>query len=276
MNIMKKSITLASFFFALWCMPHLTFAAAFSFAPSTNTYRVNDTFAVGVYAEGIDRAVNAASGVISFPASRLEVVSVSKSGSLLTLWIKEPSFSNTAGTVSFEGIVPNPGFAGASGRLLTVTFKVKSTGTGTIAFSSGSLLANDGHGTNILNKLGSVQVTLSDAVQAKPLAPIRVPTKPSVPKNTSTTSKTFLPQNWSQSLDTHFANLSETSDGNVTASVPQSPFMRFTDQTINILSRLVQIVALIFMLLFLGVRGWHYLLRHHKGLRKRVCEIDTK
>ncbi len=271
-------IGVISFLVAFSFVPYLADAAIFSLAPSTNAYRVGDTFAVGVYVEELDQAINAASGVISFPTSRLEVVSISKSGSILSLWVREPSFSNTAGTVVFEGIVPNPGFAGASGRLLTITFKVKTAGTDTISFSSGSLLANDGHGTNILNKFGTARVTLSDALPAtKPATSAPAPAAPpATPKNTAPLPKSLLPKTWAQSLDTQLAALSETPNKNVTASVPQSPFRRFTDQTIATLSVLVQIVALIFMLLFLITHGWHRLLRHHKGLRKKVCEMEVE
>ena len=66
--------------------------------------------------------MNAASGVISFPADKLEVVSLSKTGSVFTLWVQEPSFSNSAGTINFEGIVLNPGFIGAAGKTPTIKF----------------------------------------------------------------------------------------------------------------------------------------------------------
>ena len=123
--------------------------------------------------------MNAVSGVVSFPWDKLEVVSLSKQGSILSLWPAEPSFSNSAGTVNFEGIALNPGYMGASGKILTITFRARSSGMANLSFSSGSVLANDGTGTNILNGMrvavfaltgaGEVQPTLS-AVETAPTA----------------------------------------------------------------------------------------------------------
>lgn len=148
---MAKIYTLTLAFLLLGLAPSSASAATLSFSEPATSYSVGQTFSVGVYAGSSDQAMNAASGVISFPWDKLEVVSLSKTGSILSLWIQEPSFSNSAGTVSFEGVVPNPGYTGASGKILTITFKAKSVGTANLSFSSGSVLANDGTGTNILN-----------------------------------------------------------------------------------------------------------------------------
>src|SRR3989338_8837245 len=114
--------------------------------------------------------MNAASGVISFSSDKLEVASLSKTGSIFSLWVQEPSFSNSAGTVNFEGIALNPGFTGASGKLISINFKVKSVGDAPLTFSSGSVLANDGKGTNILANLGSGLFSVS-APTVGPQAP---------------------------------------------------------------------------------------------------------
>ncbi len=78
------------------------------------------------------------------------MISLSKSSSVITLWVQEPSFSNSSGTISFEGIVPNPGFTG-SGKVLTATFKVLKQGSARVSFANASVLANDGNGTEIGN-----------------------------------------------------------------------------------------------------------------------------
>jgi len=124
-------------------------AASLYFFPSSGSYEVGKTFSATVYVSSADQAMNAASGVISFPKTQLEVVSLSKTGSIFGLWVQEPSFSNSAGMVNFEGIALNPGFTGASGKLITINFKVKAAGSAALNFSSGSVLANDGQGTNI-------------------------------------------------------------------------------------------------------------------------------
>ena len=95
------------------------------FSPSSGEYAVGGVFSVSVYVSSADQAMNAASGAISFPPDKLEVISLSKTGSIFTLWVQEPLFSNSSGAVNFEGIALNPGFTGIGGKLITVNFKAK-------------------------------------------------------------------------------------------------------------------------------------------------------
>lgn len=75
--------------------------------------------------------------------------------------MQEPSFSNSNGTVNFEGIVLNPGFTGEAGKILTINFKAKAVGEAALTFFSASVLANDGEGTNILTTLGQANFNLT-------------------------------------------------------------------------------------------------------------------
>ena len=136
-------------------LPIPVFAASLSISPATGSYNVGETFSVGVYVSSVDQAMNAASGVISFPPDKLEVISLSKSGSIITLWVQEPIFSNKTGTINFEGVVLNPGFTGSAGKIVTIKFRTKAVGSAPVTFSSASVLANDGKGTNILAKMSS-------------------------------------------------------------------------------------------------------------------------
>ncbi len=133
--------------------------------------------------------MNAASGVLLFPADKLQVVSLSKSGSIFNLWIQDPSFSNSAGTVNFEGIVLNPGFIGSSGKILSVTFRVKAEGVIPITFSSGSVLANDGKGTNILTDMENARFQIGVAVPKVPgiTTPSKIMGVPPAPEISSPT-----------------------------------------------------------------------------------------
>ena len=65
-----------------------------------------------------DQPMNAAQGEISFPTGELEVLSVSKTNSILNLWVQDPTFSNYDGTVDFSGVAVNPGFQGNNGTVL--------------------------------------------------------------------------------------------------------------------------------------------------------------
>ncbi len=138
-------------------------AASLYFSPSSGSYKVGQQFSVGVYVGSADAAMNAAEGAISFPEDMLSVVSISKSGSIASLWAQEPSFSNSAGTVDFAGIVLNPGYTGGAGKILTVTFKAKAKGEASLNFSSASVLANDGLGSNIFSGAGTAVFTITVA-----------------------------------------------------------------------------------------------------------------
>lgn len=155
-------------------------AATLGISPSSGTFPVGKTFSVSVYASSND-SYNAAAGKISFPDDKLDVVSISKSGSIISLWAQEPS--HDSGSVNFEGIIMNPGHTG-SGKILSITFKVKSAGTANLSFQSASVLANDGNGTEILSGSGSAIFVLQ-AVDSAPPANAQPPVK-SDPKPTIT------------------------------------------------------------------------------------------
>ena len=154
-------------------------AATLYFSPSSGIYQTGRNFTVNVRVES-SAYMNAASGVVIFPAGKLEVLGVSKTGSIFNLWVQEPSFSNREGNVRFEGIVLNPGFTG-TGKLVSVTFRAKSAGVADLSFSSGSILANDGLGTNILSGMNTATFTLSQGAvtgQETTEAPVGLSPKP--------------------------------------------------------------------------------------------------
>lgn len=143
---------LTTFFLVLVFSPTVAFAQATLFvSPTGGTYKVGDLFSILVNVNSGGESINAASGQLNFDNSKLEVMSLGYSASVFKIWTDEPNFSNVGGTIRFSGGVPNPGYTGASGAILRVTFKAKSQGQAPITFASGSVLANDGSGTNILD-----------------------------------------------------------------------------------------------------------------------------
>lgn len=126
-----------------------------------------------------DVSMNAASGVLSFPTDMLSVEYVNK-GSVLNFWVTEPSYSNASGRINFEGVSLS-GFQGSNGSVLTVAFRAKKTGTGTIAFESGQILANDGQGTDITSGLRSGTYSFAQG-QAPTPAPTPEPEPVEVPE----------------------------------------------------------------------------------------------
>jgi len=203
---MAKKIVLAAVFtlFAFLAGFETVQAATLYFVPSTGTSNIGGNLSVGVYVSSADQAMNAASGVVSFPQDKLEVISISKTGSIITLWVQEPAFFNQSGILNFEGIVPNPGFTGSGGKIITLNFRVKAAGTAALTFSSGSVLANDGLGTNILTGLGSASFGLGDIPSSAPevTAPSAIAGTPAAPQIRSSTHPDS--SNWYQATKAAF------------------------------------------------------------------------
>ena len=129
-------------------------AATLDFSALADGYAKGSEISVDINVSSIDQSINAASGVISFPADKLEVTSISKDSSIFTFWVQEPTFSNTLGNVNFEGVIFNPGFIGENGNIMTIKFKVKDSGKASLNLLSGLVLANDGFGTDVFATLG--------------------------------------------------------------------------------------------------------------------------
>ena len=138
-------------------------AATLQFSPATATYNVGDTFSISATVTSTDQAINAVSSTVSFPKDKLQFISASKNSSLLTIWAEEPAYDASSGTISMEGVLPNPGFTGTQGKVVVLTFKAKAQGTATLAFISSSVLANDGLGTNVLTNSGKSTITINPA-----------------------------------------------------------------------------------------------------------------
>lgn len=137
-------------------------AANIVLSPANVSTKVGKTFSVDVLVNNNKDPINAVSGLITFPSDVLSVSSVSKAGSFITLWAEEPTFSNTAGTVNFEGVALNPGFSGQTGKVVTITFKPKQAGNINILVKSGSVLANDGNATNVLGTTAGAFIIIDE------------------------------------------------------------------------------------------------------------------
>lgn len=191
---------LSTFYFLLsFSLAH---AATLYFTPSSGSHAVGQTFSVSVYTGSTDQAMNAVSGTVSFPSDKLELLSLSKTGSIVSLWVQEPSFSNGAGTATFEGIVLNPGYTGSAGKIITLTFKAKQAGVAALSFTTSSVLANDGKGTNILTGVGTGSFSLGSA-PAESTTPAVSSGAPQAPKITSPTHPD--PNQWYSKPDATFA-----------------------------------------------------------------------
>lgn len=122
-------------------------------SPAGGAYSVNDKINVTIVVNTEGQAINAVDGIIGFDPSVLQVTGISKSNSIVNLWVQEPSYSNSVGNITFGGVALNPGYSGSGGRVLTISLKAKKIGQGALNFTTASILANDGSGTNVLDAM---------------------------------------------------------------------------------------------------------------------------
>lgn len=165
-------------------------AATLYFSPSSGSHTTGNTLSTSIYVNTQEVAVNNADAVISFPTNLLEVVSVSKSGSIFSLWVEEPAFSNSSGTISFNGGLPTPGYNGSAGKIINVVFKIKEAGSASLTCSSAAVRANDGLGTDVLQACGQARFTLT-APETPP--PQETPAAPETPEPSPETPVTSVP-----------------------------------------------------------------------------------
>lgn len=163
-------------------------AATLSVSPETGVYTAGQTFTARVLVNTAGDTINAAEGTLSFNPSEVRVLRVSK-GSVFSLWTADPSFSNSAGTITFSGGTPS-GYKGSSGSVLSITFSARNAGNSSVSFQNGAVLAADGRGTNVLTSMsgGSYTIAAQD-VAPEPetieyIAPANTPARPNI---TSTT-----------------------------------------------------------------------------------------
>lgn len=162
-SVFSASLLLIAFF----STAYVAEAASLGISPSTGVYTANGTFSVRVIVNTDGKSVNAAEGTLSFNPRELSVVSVNRTSSIFNLWVTEPTYSNSAGTISFSGGLPS-GYIGSAGTIMNVTFKAAGAGTARVNFTNGSVLANDGKGTNILTSMNGGSYT----IQAQAATPV--------------------------------------------------------------------------------------------------------
>lgn len=176
-------------FAATFFVPLMTEAATLRLTPSTGVYTVGATFNVSVLVDSAGKPINAAEGTLSFNPREVSVVSVNRASSIFNLWVAEPAFSNTAGTITFSGGSPS-GYTGSAGNVMTITLRAVTAGSPRVSFTQGAVLANDGRGTNVLANMAGGSFTVgapSATPEAEVIQYVPPANTPGAPSITSTT-----------------------------------------------------------------------------------------
>lgn len=161
-------------------------AATLSLSPASSNVATGNIFTVKISVNTLGAFINNAEATLQFPTDLLEVVSITKSSSIFSLWVEDPSYSNTAGTISFNGGVANPGYNGNNGTVASVTFKAKKQGTASLIFSDASIRENDGLGTDIISGKGTSLIQIGSPKEIEITTPV-------IPTNTTKDTKPAKP-----------------------------------------------------------------------------------
>lgn len=160
---MKNNNLLYSLSSFLLLFANLVFASDVAIIPSLTDVRLGDLINASIIVNTKGKSINNAEGIINYPKDLIEVVSISKTGSIFSFWMEEPKFSNSVGKISFNGGVPNPGFTGSNGLIAKISFKAKKSGSATISFLTANVRLNDGLGTDDTDGKISATVNIKEA-----------------------------------------------------------------------------------------------------------------
>lgn len=171
----RSSLLAATLLAVFTVAPATVNAATLELWPERSTTAVGELVNVRLLVSNPGEALNAIQGTIAFPADVLTLVSISKEGSVLTLWMQDPTFSNVAGTAEFSGVVPNPGYSGGERKVLVLQFRTKKAGSASVRLTSAQVLANDGQGRDILTSTIPAALTINASVAPPTAAPTNIP-----------------------------------------------------------------------------------------------------
>lgn len=191
-------------YFSILSLLVFLFSANFAFAAdiffSSDKVNVTEgkTFTVTINTNTSGVYINNIESIISFPTKLLNVESISSAGSIFSMWVEQPKFSNIDGTVFFNGGVPTPGYIGSKGKILSIVFKAKQSGKALISFSSANIFANDGMGTDVTSGRNGISInigetTLTPVKEAPKKVEVVVPIKKEIADTTPPRDLTVIP-----------------------------------------------------------------------------------
>jgi hypothetical protein len=192
----NKKIVLFWLVFLFCFFAKITFAANLYVKPSQSEVSVGNIVNVQVVVDTAGKFINNAESIIQFPSDLLEVVSLDNKSSIFSLWVENPSFSNSVGQIMFNGGVPNPGFQGGNGDIISIVFRTKKVGTASIIFSNSAVRENDGLGTDILSNQIGAKINIRNATDSnQPISGFAI-TSTSHPNQNSWYNKKDVDLSW--------------------------------------------------------------------------------
>lgn len=154
---MRKVLLILFILTLVFVVPPAVKAAGASLylSPNSGTFFIGSTFDVSVFVNTGREDVNAVEVNLKFDPRKLQIASPTAGKSFIEVWVAQPVYSNTKGTMNFIGGIPSPGINTTAGLVSTVTFRAMAPGQTTILFlDSSKVLRNDAEGTDILTSIG--------------------------------------------------------------------------------------------------------------------------
>lgn len=131
-------------------------------SPASGTFLVGSTFEAPIYINTKGSSINVIDLKINFDPTKLSITNPSGGKSIFDMWIEVPKYDNARGTASFTGSINN-GLVTSSGLIVTMTFKVLSSGTTRVSVASDTAAyLNDGLGSEILTNKASALYNLQN------------------------------------------------------------------------------------------------------------------
>lgn len=136
--------------------------ASLYLSPNNGTFYVGNTFDVSIFVNTGDKNVNTVRVDLKFDPKKIQLANPTTGKSFISVWIAPPSYSNTEGTLTFQGGLPSPGINTSAGLVSTITFRAISPGDADIHFlNSSQILLDDGNGTNALNSMEMAEYSIA-------------------------------------------------------------------------------------------------------------------
>lgn len=130
-------------------LAHAAGGASFSLSPASGSHNINATFSVNIYENSGNEAVNAVDAHVNYDQSKLQLISVSNSGSPFGLCGQQPSGGGGSATISCAKTG-----GGVTGNQLvgSITFKaLVGSGSASVSFASNSHIIRESDTTDIWN-----------------------------------------------------------------------------------------------------------------------------
>lgn len=194
MNSLNNKIFISVFLFCIFfAFGEKADAATLFVKPSQTEVSVGNIVNIQISVDTSGKAINNIESIVQFPKDLLEVVSLDNKSSIFSLWVEEPSFSNSIGQATFNGGVPNPGFQGGNGNIISIIFRAKKVGVASIMFSNSAVRENDGLGTDIFSGQRGATISII-SITTKEITPVIKPPVSNVAEVSIIKSKTHPDQ----------------------------------------------------------------------------------